>query len=163
MWNGQPSPITPEVWQRLLRAFNAGVPPAAACRYAGITLATWEAECQRIPEFAVEAGKVEMSGLVAAWTFLQQTAASEWRAALELIKLYGSTRAREAGGLYEPGDDDPDASVSPDDIAAVIRILRAHGGGGGAGDLDAAASGAKPVRPGSANGQAGGAAGGDGG
>ncbi len=163
MWNGQPSPITPEVWQRLLRAFDAGVPPAAACRYAGVTLATWEAECQRIPEFAIEAGKVEMSGLVSAWMFLQQTAASEWRAALELIKLYGSTRAREAGGLYEPGDDDPDANVAPDDVAAVIRILRAHGGGGGAGDLGAEAGGEEPVRPGSANGSAGGAPGGAGG
>ncbi len=157
MWNGQPSPITPEVWRRLLTAFDAGVPPAPACRYAGITLAAWEAECQRIPEFGVEAGKVEMSGLVSAWMFLQQTAASEWRAALELIKLYGSTRAREAGGLYEPGDDDPDANVAPDDVAAVIRILRAHGGGGGAGDLGAEAGGEEPVRPGSANGSAGGA------
>jgi len=163
MRNGQPSPITPEVWQRLLRAFDAGVPPAAACRYAGVTLATWEAECQRIPEFAIEAGKVEMSGLVSAWTFLQQTAASEWRAALEIVKLYGSTRAREAGGLYEPGDDDTDADVTPTDVAAVIRILRAHGGGGDAGDLDAAAGGAEPVRPDSSNGHAGGAAGGDGG
>src|SRR6266700_5781221 len=106
----RPSPITAETWQRLLRAFDAGAPAAAACRYAGTTLAAWEAECQRIPEFGVEAGKVEMSGLVSAWMFLQQTAASEWRAALELIKLYGSTRAREAGGLYEPGDDDPDAN-----------------------------------------------------
>src|SRR5438034_1044719 len=159
----QPSPITPETWQRLLRAFDAGMPAAAACKRAGISLAVWEAECQRIPEFATEAGKVEMSGLEAAWMFLQQTAASEWRAALELIKLYGSTRAREAGGLYEPGDDAPDADVTPDDVAAVIRILRAHGGGGGAGDLDAAAGGAEPVHPGSSNGSAGRVPGGDGG
>ncbi len=163
MWNGQPSPITPEVWRRLLVAFDAGVPPAATCRYAGITLAAWEAECQRVPEFATEAGKVEMSGLVSAWTFLQQTAASEWRAALEIVKLYGSTRAREAGGLYEPGDDDTDADVTPTDVAAVIRILRAHGGGGDAGDLGAEAGGEEPVHPSSANGRAGGAPGGTGG
>jgi len=159
----RPSPITPELWRRLLTAFDAGMPAWAACKRAGISLAVWEAECQRIPEFATEAGKVEMSGLEAAWMFLQQTAAPEWRAALELIKLYGSTRAREAGGLYEPGDDDPNADVAPDDVAAVIRILRAHGGGGDAGDLDAAAGGEEPVHPRSSNGAAGGTPGGSGG
>jgi hypothetical protein len=162
MWNGQPSPITPEVWERLLKAFDAGMPPAAACKRAGISLAVWEAECQRIPEFATEAARVETSGLEAAWMFLQRTAASEWRAALELIKLYGSTRARDTGGLYEPGADEPDADVAPDDVAAVIRILRAHGGGGDAGDLDAAAGGEEPVHRGSSNGSAGRVPGGDG-
>jgi hypothetical protein len=128
------SPITPELWARLLQAFDAGVPPWAACRYAGIPLAVWEAECQRIPEFGTEAGKVEMSGLVAAWMFLQRAAASEWRAALQLIKLYGSTRTREVGGLHEPGDDDPSTNVTPADVAAVIRILGADREGGGVGD-----------------------------
>jgi hypothetical protein len=163
MWNGQPSPIAPETWQRLLRAFDAGMPAAAACKRAGVSLAVWEAECQRIPEFATEAGKVEMSGLEAAWLFLQQTAASEWRAALELIKLYGSTRAREAGGLYEPGLDDPDTDVTHADVAAVIRILRVHGGGGDAGHLDPAAGGEEPVHPDSPNGSSGRIPGGDGG
>jgi hypothetical protein len=117
-------------------------------------LAIWEAECQRIPEFGVEAGKVEMSGLVAAWMFLQRTAASEWRASLEIIKLYGSTRTLEAGGQYEPGAADPAADVTPDDVAAVIRILHAQRDGGGEGDGGAEAAGEESVRP-EANGSAG--------
>src|SRR5690349_22608061 len=111
MTTGQPRPrgtdwrsgatLTPEVWARMLTALDAGAPPAAACRYAGISLAAWERERQRIPEFGIEADKVEMSGLVAAWRFLQGAAASEWRASLELIKLYGSTRGREAARVEE--------------------------------------------------------------
>src|SRR2546430_8448647 len=140
--NGErPCAISPEVWARLRQASDAGAPAWAACRYAGIPLAVWEAECQRIPEFGTEAGKVEMSGLVAAWMFLQRASASEWRASLELIKLYGSTRTREAGGLYEPGDNDPTGNVTPDDVAAVIRILHAHREGGGEGNDGAEAGG----------------------
>jgi hypothetical protein len=157
----RPCAITPDVWRRLLRAFDAGMPAWAACRFAGIWLAVWEAECQRIPEFGTEAGKVEMSGLEAAWRFLQGAAASEWRAALELVKLYGATRAREADGLHEPGTDDPARDVTPDDVAAVIRILRAHGSGGGEGDLDAVETAPEPVHP-EANGKAGRVRGGDG-
>src|SRR2546421_11987660 len=122
----QPSPITPEVWKRLLDALDAGTPPYAACPYAGISLAVWERERQRIPEFGVEADKVERSGYVAAWRFLQMAAASEWRAALELIKLYGATRGRDVVRLDEPAGDDPAADVTPDDVAAVVRILRAR-------------------------------------
>jgi len=107
-------------------ALDAGAPPAAACRYAGISLAAWERERQRIPEFGIEADRVEMSGLVAAWRFLQMAAASEWRAALEVVKLYGSTRGREAVRSDEPDAVDPDADVTPEDVAAVIRILRGH-------------------------------------
>jgi hypothetical protein len=99
--------------------------PVAACRYDGISLAAWERERQRIPEFGVEADRIEMSGLVAAWRFLQGAAATEWRASLELIKLYGATRGREAMRL-DQDDDDRDADVTPDDVAAVIRVLRAH-------------------------------------
>jgi hypothetical protein len=43
-----------------------------------------------------------------------------------VVKLYGSTRAREAVRVEEQDGDDPDADVTPDDVAAVIRILRAH-------------------------------------
>jgi hypothetical protein len=129
----QPSPITPEVWRRLLTALDARAPPAAACRYAGISLAAWERERQRIPEFGITADQVEMSGLVAAWRFLQGAAASEWRASLELIKLFGVTRARESVRVDEMGDG-PDADVTPHDVAAVIRVLRAHELGDGAVD-----------------------------
>src|SRR5215472_3251113 len=121
----QPSPITPDVWRRLLTALDAGVPPAAACRYAGISLTTWEQERQRIPEFGSEADRIEMSGLVAAWRFLQGAAATEWRAALEVVKLYGFARGRELARFDELNCDDADADVTPDDVAAVIRIL--HG------------------------------------
>ena len=65
----RPSPITPEAWFRLLAALDGGAPQPLACRYAGISLAVWQAECQQIPEFAIEAGKVEASGAVAAWRF----------------------------------------------------------------------------------------------
>jgi len=123
--------LTPEVWSRLLTALDAGAPPAAACRYAGISLATWERERQRIPEFGVEADKVEMSGLVAAWRFLQMAAASEWRGALEYIKLHGATRGRDVARIDEQDGDDPHADVTPDDVAAVVRILRAHELAGG--------------------------------
>jgi hypothetical protein len=118
--------LTAEVWLRLLTALDAGAPPHAACRYAGISLAAWERERQRIPEFGVVADQVEASGYVAAWRFLQLAAASEWRASLELIKLHGATRGRDAARLDEPAGDDPDDDVTPDDVAAVIRILRAH-------------------------------------
>jgi hypothetical protein len=169
MWNGQPSPITEEMWRRMLAALDAGAPPPLACQYAGLGYETWLAECRRIPEFAIEAEKVSASGPVAALRFLQQTAASEWRASLEFLKaarpdLFGSSaaRTREAGRSGEPGDDDPDPDVSPADIAAVLRLLGLDSFGGGAGDLDAAAGGEEPVYPGSPNGKAGGAAGGDG-
>ena len=122
----QPSPITPAIWARMSTALDAGAPPAAACRYAGISPATWERERQRIPEFGVEADRVEMSGLVAAWRFLQLAAASEWRASLEYVKLHGATRSREVVRFDEPIGGDPDAEVTPDDVAAIVRILRAR-------------------------------------
>jgi hypothetical protein len=121
----QPSPIAPEAWRRMLDALDAGAPPHAACRYAGISLATWERERQRIPEFGVEADRVEASGLVAAWRFLQLAAASEWRGALEYVRLHNATHGRDAVQI-DGLDDGPDTEVTPDDVAAVIRVLRAH-------------------------------------
>jgi hypothetical protein len=168
MWNGQPSPISAEMWRRMLAALDAGAPPQLACQYAGLGYETWLAESRRVPEFSIEAEKVSASGVVACLRFIQATGAGEWRAASEFVKLvrpelFGSSRTREAPRVDEPGDDDLNADVTPDDVAAVIRILRAHGGGGGAGDLDAAAGGAEPVHPGSSNGSAGRIPGGDGG
>ncbi len=118
--------LTPEVWRRLLEALDAGTPTYVACLYAGISPAVWEREKQRIPEFAEAANRVEMSGLVAAWRFLQLTAASEWRASLELIKLYGATRGRDLVRVEELDTNELDADLTPDAVAAVIRILRAH-------------------------------------
>ena len=167
MWNGQSSPITPEAWQRLLAALDAGAPPQLACQYAGLGYEIWLGECRRIPEFAIEAEKVGASGVVACLRFIQATGAGEWRAASEFVKLvrpelFGSSRTCEAPRVDEPGDDEPDADVTPDDVAAVIRILRAHRGGGDAGDLDAAAGGEEPIHPGSSNGSSGRVPGGDG-
>jgi hypothetical protein len=122
----QASPITPEVWLRLLTALDAGAPSYAACRYAGISPSVWERECERIPEFGIAADQVEASGLVAAWRLLQVAAASEWRASLELIKLFGATRGREAVRFGDQDSGDHDLDVTPDDVAAVIRILRVH-------------------------------------
>jgi hypothetical protein len=143
------SPITPEAWRRILTALDAGAPPYAACRYAGISPAVWERERQRIPEFGIEADKVEMSGLVAAWRFLQGAAASEWRASLELIKLFGATRGREAVGVDVPATVDPHADVTPEDVAAVIRVLRAHDvdDGGPDGTVDGHPNGQRGCAP----------------
>jgi hypothetical protein len=137
----QASPITPEVWLRLLTALDAGAPPYAACRYAGIRPSVWERERQRIPEFGIAADQVEASGLVAAWRFLQVAAASEWRASLELIKLFGATRGREAVVRPDEQGYDFDAEVSPEDVAAVVRILHAHGIGGLAGAAEGHSNG----------------------
>ena len=100
---------------------------------------------------------------LAAWMFLQQTAASEWRAALEFVKLHGATRGREAVWLDEPAGDGEDSDVTPDDVAAVIRVLRAQRGGGGEGDLGAAAGGEEPVHSDGSNGRSGGLPDGSGG
>ena len=139
--------LTPEVWWCLLDALNAGTPPYAACLYAGISPAAWEREKQRIPEFADAANRVEWSGYAAAWRFLQGAAATEWRASLELIKLFGATHGRDAARVDEPGgDDDLNSEVTPDDVAAVIRFLRAH-------DLADHAAG-EPAPDGHSNGRA---------
>jgi hypothetical protein len=45
---------------------------------------------------------------------------------LELIKLYGSTRGREVVRVEEQDGDNLDSEVTPDDVAAVIRVLRGH-------------------------------------
>lgn len=118
--------LTVETWRRLLDALDAGTPPYAACLYAGISPAAWDRERQRIPEFGEAADRVERTGLVAAWRFLQLTAATEWRCALEYIKLHGATRGRDVVHVQEQDGEDADADVSPDDVAAVIRVLRAH-------------------------------------
>src|SRR5262245_25570382 len=91
----RPTPITGEVWARLHRALDAGAPVALACQYAGLPYAAWLAECERVPELAIEAGRVSASGPVSALLMLQQTGATEWRAALEFLKaarpdLFGS-------------------------------------------------------------------------
>ena len=118
-----PSAITPEVWRRLLTAFDAGVRPESpelACHYAGISVQTWQAECERIPEFAIEACRVAASGVISVLLMLQRVAASEWRAGPEYLKLvrpdlFGSAaaRGRDAARLGEPGDNELDADVSP--------------------------------------------------
>jgi hypothetical protein len=176
VWEGllavlqRPSPITPTQWSRLLEAFDAGASAQLACQYAGVQYETWLAERRRVPEFGAEADKVSASGPVAAMRFLQATAATEWRCALEFLKaarpdLFGSSaaRTREVARSGEPGDDDPDPDFSAADIAAVLRLLGLDGFGGGEGDGGAEAGGAEPVHPNSPNGKAGGAAGGDGG
>ena len=124
--------LTPALWSRLLDAFNAGAPPVLACQYAGIRFEVWLTECRRTPEFELVAQRVRASGAVACLMFIQQTAATDWRVAAEFLKLafpefFGTTRAREVPGAEVVGDDDPEADVSPADVAAVLRILRANG------------------------------------
>ena len=124
--------LTPETWSRLLHAFDAGAPPLLACQYAGIRFEVWLAECRRTPEFELVAQRVRAIGAVACLMFIQQTAATDWKVAAEFLKIgfpefFGTTRAREVPGVEVAGDDDPEADVSPDDVAAVLRILRANG------------------------------------
>ena len=124
--------LKPELWHRLLEAFDAGAPPLLACQYAGIRFEVWLAECRRTPEFELAAQRVRASGAIACLMFIQQTAATDWKVAAEFLKLafpefFGTTRAREAAGAEVVGEDDPEADVSPDDVAAVLRILRANG------------------------------------
>ena len=123
--------LTAENWSRLLEAFNAGAPPMLACQYAEVSYNAWLADCRRTPDFALVAQRVRASGAVACLMFIQQTAATDWKVAAEFLKLafpeFFGTRAREVPGVELVGDDDPEAEVSPDDVAAVIRILRANG------------------------------------
>jgi len=121
-----PSPITSAARRRLLRSLDAGVPPPEACRRAGIDFATWEAERSRDPLFAALTDRIETSGLEAALRMLQMTAATEWRAALEYAKLHYSLRGREVVRVNDPDLDEVGAAIAPDDVAAVIRVLRAH-------------------------------------
>jgi hypothetical protein len=125
-----PSPITPQDWRRLLDAFDAGLPAPAACRRAGIDFAVWHAESERIREFEIEAGKIETSGLEAAMRFLQAAAASEWRAALEYVKLYYSLRGREVVRVDERDPDGLEVDIAPEAVAAVMRFLRGREDGG---------------------------------
>ncbi|TMC03171.1 MAG: hypothetical protein E6J41_28445 [Chloroflexi bacterium] len=123
--------LEPGTWHRLLQAFDAGAPPLLACQYAGVRFETWLAECRRTPEFELVAQRVRASGAVACLLFIQQTAATDWRVASEFLKVafaehFGS-RARDVSGVELVGDEDPEAEVSPDDVAAVLRILRANG------------------------------------
>jgi len=123
--------LTAETWGRLLHAFDAGAPPVLACQYAGVRFEVWLAECRRTPEFELVAQRVRASGAIACLTFIQQTAATDWKVAAEFLKLafpeFFGTRAREVSGMELVGDDDPEADVSPDDVAAVLRILHANG------------------------------------
>lgn len=123
--------LTPELWARLLDGFNAGAPPLLACQYAGVRFEVWLAECRRTPEFELVAQRVRASGAIACLMFIQQTAATDWRVASEFLKLafpeFFGTKAREVPGAEFVGDNDPEAEVSPDDVAAVLRILRANG------------------------------------
>jgi hypothetical protein len=125
------STLEPETWHRLLKAFDAGAPPLLACQYAGVRFEVWLAECRRTPEFDLVAQRVRASGAIACLMFIQQTAATDWKVAAEFLKLafpeHFGTRARDVAGVELVGDDDPEADVSPDDVAAVMRILRANG------------------------------------
>src|SRR5262245_39584901 len=72
--------------------------------------------------------------------FIQQTAATDPKVAAEFLKLafpefFGTSRAREITRSEEPGDE-PEVDVTADDVAAVIRILRANGLWDGADGLD---------------------------
>ncbi len=142
----QPSAITPELWYRLLQAFNAGAPALLACQYAEVGFNMWLAECRRTPEFELVAKRVRASGAIACLMFIQQTAATDWRVASEFLKVafpeFFGTKAREAPSIELVGDDDPAADVRPEDVAAVLRILRANGlGAGGADESDGQAGG----------------------
>lgn len=123
--------LTVELWSRLLQAFDAGAPPLLACQYAGIRFEVWLAECRRTPEFEQVAQRVRASGAVACLMFIQQTAATDWKVAAEFLKLafpeFFGTRAREVPGVEGVADEELEAEVSPDDVAAVLRILRANG------------------------------------
>jgi hypothetical protein len=123
--------LTPELWSRLLQAFDAGAPPLLACQYAGVRFEVWLVECRRTPEFELVAQRVRASGAIACLMFIQQTAATDWRVAAEFLKLafpeFFGTRAREVSGVELVSDDDPEADASPEDVAAVLRILRANG------------------------------------
>ena len=123
--------LSPALWHRLLQAFDAGAPPLLACQYAGFRFEAWLAECRRTPEFELVAQRVRASGAVACLMFIQQTAATDWKVGAEFLKLafpeFFGTRARDVPGMELVGDDDPEADVSPDDVAAVLRILRANG------------------------------------
>src|SRR5215471_6188539 len=116
--------LTPEVWHRLLQAFDAGAPPLLACQYAGVRFEVWLAECRRTPEFELVAQRVRASGAVACLLFIQQTAATDPKIAAEFLKLafpeFFGTRARDVSGVELIGDADPEAGVSPDDVAAVF-------------------------------------------
>jgi len=122
----RPSPITPAVRRRFLRALDAGLPPPAACRRAGIDFATWEAERARNPVLAAQADRIETSGLEAAMRFLQMTAATEWRCALEVVKLHYSLRGREVVRVDEHDPDELETDIAPEAVAAVIRFLHGH-------------------------------------
>ena len=123
--------LEPATWHRLLQAFDAGAPPLLACQYAGVRFEVWLAECRRTPEFELVAQRVRASGAIACLMFIQQTAATDWKVAAEFLKLafpeFFGTRAREMPSVELIGDEDPEADVSPDDVAAVLRILRANG------------------------------------
>jgi hypothetical protein len=123
--------LTADLWHRLLQAFDAGAPPLLACQYAGVRFEVWLADCRRTPEFELVAQRVRASGAIACLMFIQQTAATDWKVGAEFLKLafpeFFGTRAREVPGVELVGDDDPEADVSPDDVAAVLRILRANG------------------------------------
>ena len=123
--------LTPELWRRLLQAFDAGAPPLLACQYAGVPFRVWLAECRRTPEFELVAQRVRASGAVACLMFIQQTAATDWRVAAEFLKLafpdHFGTRAREVPGVEGVVDEDLEAEANPEDVAAVLRILRANG------------------------------------
>src|SRR2546426_5030499 len=97
--------LTPELWQRLLQAFDAGAPPLLACWYAGVRFEVWLAECRRFPEFELVAQRVRASGAIACLMFIQQTAATDPKIAMEFLKLafpeFFGTKAREVPGAAE--------------------------------------------------------------
>ena len=145
--------LTVELWSRLLQAFDAGAPPLLACQYAGVRFEVWLTECRRTPEFELVAQRVRASGAVACLMFIQQTAATDWKVAAEFLKLafpefFGTARVREVPGVEGAADEDLEAEVSPDDVAAVLRILRATGLGRSEVDLGVEVDGRRNGRPG---------------
>src|SRR5215831_20036331 len=95
--------LTAETWHRLLQAFDAGAPPLLACWYAGVRFEAWLAECRRTPEFELVAQRVRASGAIACLMFIQQTAATDPKVAMEFLKLafpefFGTSRTREVPG-----------------------------------------------------------------
>ncbi len=119
-------------WYRLFQAFDAGAPPLLACQYAGVRFETWLAKCRCMPEVEQVAQRMRSSGAVACLMFLQQTAATDVKVASEFLKVafaehFGTARTREVPAAELVGDDDLEAEVSPDDVATVLRILRANG------------------------------------
>jgi hypothetical protein len=144
--------------QRLMQALNAGSPHLLACEYAGIPVESYREQRRRDQAFALEADRVRATGQVSCLIFIQAAAVEDWKVAVEFLKLtrpelFGSGRSRDAGRGYDPPEPG-DGEVSAEDIAAVIRVLRASDVGGSDSDRDAQEGSPESLYPGSPNGEA---------